>query len=107
MKPIAKAISRRAADMSARLLDSAGFVKRLNQLPLEIPPDVTVTYLGRDSSGRAVLLCPVNKLNNLPKHFRFRVQGVMPLWEPRGEQVVLVRSDGTCYAVIHNKPHDL
>lgn len=81
-------------------INIVGNLIRLNREPLEVPPETLRCYLGRDSRGRAVLLCPVNEANKVPKGFRHRVQFVMPFWEPNGEQLVLVHTNGKVYVVV-------
>lgn len=76
-------------------------VQVLNRMPIEIPPDVAIVYLGRNNRGRAVLLGSANNINKLPKSLRAYGQVVFPFWEQSGEQLLLVRSDGSIYLVAH------
>lgn len=77
-----------------------GQVVRLNQMPMPLPPDAVLCYLGRESSGRAVILCPVNKLNSLPDSLSIRVQGLIPGCESNCELPVIVAPNGKIYVVI-------
>jgi len=78
-------------------------VARLHQLPDPLPPDALMLYMGRGLNGRAVLLCPVDKLNSVPKGFRHRVQAVMPFWKPNGERLVIIHRNGRVYLVDDNQ----
>lgn len=100
-----RTFTRSRVEQKHNLVKLPCFVTRLNQLPDPLPPDVIKAYLGRESSsGRAVLLIPVNKLNSVPKSFRHRVQAVMPFWEPTCEPLLLLHPNGRCYLVDNSKP---
>lgn len=77
-----------------------GNVIRLNRMPLEVPPGAVLCYLGRTSSGRPVILCPVDKLNSIPKAFAHRVQGVMTIDGQLWGQRLLITENGKVYAIM-------
>lgn len=99
-----RAKSRRVTPKSFDHVQLQGNIIRLNRVPLEIPPDTAVGYLGRDSQGRAVILTSVDNVNKFPKSFMHRIQTVLPFWEPSGEQLILVHQTGRVYAVMHSEP---
>lgn len=73
----------------------------LNRMPIGLPADCALLYLGKGPHGVAVLLGPVKELNKLPKYFRLRTQAVFDWWAPNGEQPVLVTKDGVVHLVAH------
>lgn len=79
-----------------------GQVIRLNKLPLEVPPDAAVVYLGRSSSGGVLVLGTVDNIKKLPKRLKASAQTVLPFWEQSCEQLCLVTSSGKIYAVAHS-----
>lgn len=72
---------------------------RLNRLPRGIEAKATKVYCSRDSQGFSVVLCPVDKLNNLPKRFAPWIQGIMGPGSKEDGIPVWISQDGTCYLV--------
>lgn len=77
----------------------------LNRPPLHIPPEYIVTT-AEVIKGKTVLLCPVNKLNKLPKALLLGVQGEFDFVDKPVNKLFLVGPDGRVYRVPPKKTQD-